>query len=114
MNMPPWLTNTPFLQALLAAVAMASACAVLSVFVVLRRWAFVGEGISHSGFGGAGMAWVIMLAAPALATHLWVLYAAVVLITEPGTMDIEWGSAYSTDGSQTPIGGRGRTASVRA
>jgi ABC-type Mn2+/Zn2+ transport system permease subunit len=56
---------------------MAVACAVLSVFVVARRWAFIGEGISHSGFGGAGAAWLIMLAFPALAGQSWVPLAAV-------------------------------------
>src|SRR4051794_39345654 len=62
-----------------ATAAMAIGCAVLSVFVVARRWAFIGEGISHSGFGGAGLAWIIMLAAPGLAQHTWVLYCAVVV-----------------------------------
>jgi ABC-type Mn2+/Zn2+ transport system permease subunit len=62
---------------LLATSALAIACAVLSVFVVARRWAFIGEGISHSGFGGAGAAWLIMLVFPALATQPWVPLAAV-------------------------------------
>jgi ABC-type Mn2+/Zn2+ transport system permease subunit len=54
------------INALLTAGAMGIACAVLSVFVVLRRWAFVGEGISHSAMGGAGCAWLIALAWPAM------------------------------------------------
>src|SRR5438045_750814 len=62
-----------------ATAAMAIACAVLSVFVVARRWAFIGEGISHSGFGGAGLAWLFMLIVPALADRAWIPYAAVVL-----------------------------------
>jgi ABC-type Mn2+/Zn2+ transport system permease subunit len=45
---------------------MSAACAVLSVIVVLRRWAFIGEGISHAGFGGIGTAWLLSLAFPAL------------------------------------------------
>jgi ABC-type Mn2+/Zn2+ transport system permease subunit len=61
----------------IATSTMAIACAVLSVFVVARRWAFIGEGISHSGFGGAGAAWLIMLASPALAQQPWVPMAAV-------------------------------------
>jgi ABC-type Mn2+/Zn2+ transport system permease subunit len=52
---------------------------VLSVFVVARRWAFIGEGISHSGFGGAGAAWLIMLASPALAAMEWMPYVAIVV-----------------------------------
>lgn len=52
---------------LIASICLAAACAVLSVFVVSRRWAFVGEGIGHAGFGGAGTAWVLSLMFPALA-----------------------------------------------
>ena len=73
------LATSSILFSFSATAAMAVACAVLSVFVVARRWAFIGEGISHSGFGGAGLAWMIMLAAPTLAERTWVLYAAVVL-----------------------------------
>ena len=63
----------------IATSTMAIACAVLSVFVVARRWAFIGEGISHSGFGGAGAAWLIMLASPALAAQEWMPYVAVLV-----------------------------------
>ena len=64
---------------LLATLTMAAACAVLSPFVVARRWAFIGEGISHSGFGGAGFAWLLMLIIPALDAHAWIPYAAVIV-----------------------------------
>ena len=57
---------------------MAVACAVLSVFVVSRRWAFIGEGISHSGFGGAGTAWLLALAFPAF-QEPWAVYGGVVV-----------------------------------
>src|SRR5512138_645669 len=60
------------------AAAVAVACAVLSVFVVSRRWAFIGEGISHSGFGGAGTVWLLALAFPALDAE-WAVYAGVVV-----------------------------------
>lgn len=49
-----------------ATAAMAVSCAILSVFVVARRWAFMGEGISHSGFGGAGTAWMLAVLFPSL------------------------------------------------
>jgi manganese/iron transport system permease protein len=67
------------LAPLLATAAMAAACAALSVFVVARRWAFIGEGISHSGFGGAGAAWLLMLAAPPLIDRPWVVSVSVVV-----------------------------------
>jgi len=64
----------------LTAISMALACAVLSVFVVSRRWAFIGEGIAHSGFGGAGSVWIATLIFPSLAgdRFLWLPYAGVV------------------------------------
>lgn len=58
---------TPLYGALITATAMGLACSVLSVFVVLRRWAFIGEGIAHAGFGGAGTAWVLSLLIPSSA-----------------------------------------------
>lgn len=66
------------LQTLLAGAALATACAALSVFVVARRWAFVGEGIGHSGFGGAGTAWLLALLFPAL-DQPWLPQVAVVV-----------------------------------
>ena len=48
----------------LAAGAIAVACAALSPLVVARRWAFVGEGVSHSGYGGAGLVWLLSLLLP--------------------------------------------------
>jgi zinc transport system permease protein len=57
----------PFYQhALVAGGAIAIACAVLSVFVIQRRMAFIGEGISHAAFGGVGVALVLELALPSL------------------------------------------------
>lgn len=64
---------------LVTALAMAVACATLSVFVVARRWAFIGEGISHSGFGGAGTAWALAVAFPATFDRHWMPYLGVVL-----------------------------------
>src|SRR5438270_9704848 len=63
----------------ITAMSMAVACAVLSVFVVSRRWALIGEGISHSGFGGAGTVWLLMLAFPAFEHHSWLVYLGIVL-----------------------------------
>ncbi len=56
--------------ALLGAVPIALLCGVLSVFVVLRRMTFVGQGISHSAFGGAGVALLLGLFLPAMRTPL--------------------------------------------
>lgn len=45
-----------FRNALIAGVAMGTVCSLLSVVVVLKRMAFIGEGIAHAGFGGMGTA----------------------------------------------------------
>jgi ABC-type Mn2+/Zn2+ transport system permease subunit len=60
------LLSPAFLSEITTAFALAIACAALSVFVVSRRWAFIGEGISHSGFGGAGTVWLLALLFPAV------------------------------------------------
>ncbi len=72
------LSNPLVRNALLASAALALACSVLSLFVIARHWAFIGEGISHSGFGGAGTAWLLALLFPAL-DQSWVVYGCVVL-----------------------------------
>lgn len=60
-------TTEALASALVAAGALGVACALLSVFVVAKRWAFIGEGIAHAGFGGAGTAWLLTLAFPSAA-----------------------------------------------
>jgi len=50
------LLQTPLLQRALCAGALVGlACACLSPFVVLRRMAFVGDGMAHAAFGGLGL-----------------------------------------------------------
>ncbi len=65
-------------NALLASAALALACSVLSLIVVARHWAFIGEGISHSAFGGAGTAWLLALLIPSL-DRPWVVYTTIVV-----------------------------------
>ncbi|MFH0938431.1 MAG: metal ABC transporter permease [Planctomycetota bacterium] len=51
------ITQTPLLQHALIAGALAGACcASLSPLVVLRRMAFIGDGMAHAAFGGIGLA----------------------------------------------------------
>lgn len=49
-----------------ALLALAAACGVLSLIVLWRRWAFLGEAIAHAGFGGAGTAWMLAALIPSL------------------------------------------------
>lgn len=48
-----------------AALALVLMCSFLSVLVVLKRLAFIGQGISHAAFGGIGVAAVLGLTATA-------------------------------------------------
>ncbi len=52
-----------FWPALAAGAAVAIVCGVLSPFVVLRRLAFIGHGVSHAAFGGVGLAAILGLTA---------------------------------------------------
>lgn len=58
---------SPLQGELIAACSLGIACALLSIFVVLRHWAFIGEGIAHAAFGGAGTAWMLALLLPSSA-----------------------------------------------
>ncbi len=49
-------------QALVTGIAVGTVCSLLSVVVVLKRMAFIGQGISHAGFGGMGLAIFLGLA----------------------------------------------------
>jgi zinc transport system permease protein len=49
-----------FLQrALVAGILVSLLCGVLSIFVILRRMAFIGVGISHSAFGGVTLGFLL-------------------------------------------------------
>ena len=48
-----------FQRALLAGVLLSLICGALSVFVILRRMAFIGVGISHSAFGGVALGFLL-------------------------------------------------------
>ena len=52
-----------YLPAVLSGIAVVLMCSLLSVLVVVKRLAFVGQGVSHSAFGGVGLA--------ALAAAIW-------------------------------------------
>lgn len=56
------LLSFGFIQrAILAGVIVSILCGTLSVFVVLRRMAFIGVGISHSAFGGVSLGFLLSI-----------------------------------------------------
>jgi zinc transport system permease protein len=58
-----WIIEHDFARhAIIAGAAIATLCSLLSVIVVLKRMAFIGEGLSHAGFGGIGTAVFLGLA----------------------------------------------------
>jgi ABC-type Mn2+/Zn2+ transport system permease subunit len=57
MHSLSWIIEYQFARhALVSGAAIATLCSLLSVIVVLKRMAFIGEGLSHAGFGGIGTA----------------------------------------------------------
>src|SRR5687767_4046725 len=98
------LCSSVDLTSLTATATMAIACAALSVFVVARRWAFIGEGIGHAGLGGAGTAWLIMLAAPAMVRETWLVPVCVVLFCVATALAIGYFSRGDRVKSDAAIG----------
>ncbi|MGA2443744.1 MAG: metal ABC transporter permease [Tepidisphaeraceae bacterium] len=70
MDTSQWLANLELtsntIRVAVASASVGVAGAVLSPFVVLRRWAYLGDGIAHAAFGGIGTAVLLAIAFPAL------------------------------------------------
>ncbi len=96
-------TNPAYRHALAAGAALGVACALLSVLVVLRRWAFIGEGISHAGFGGVATAWLLSLAIPAIAGEGSAYFVAV-LFCMAMALAIGWVSRRERINADAAIG----------
>src|SRR3954452_17761153 len=96
-------TSPGFAHALLTACAIATACAVLSIPVVLRRWAFIGEGIGHAGFGGAGVAWLAAVFVPAM-NHAAAPYITAILCCTATALAIGWISPFERVNTDAAIG----------
>ena len=99
-------TISSILPALFTATAIALSCAILSVFVVSRRWAFIGEGIAHSGFGGAGTVWLLILLFPKLGGEgmEWLPYLGVVVFCIATAIGIGYFTRSGSINSDAAIG----------
>ncbi len=77
-----WLTEPLgfafFREGILAAALVGALCAMLGVYIVLRRMSYIGHGLSHSVFGGAVVGYVLSLNFY-LAAGLWGFLSAVAI-----------------------------------
>ncbi len=80
-----------FLPAIVAAVAIAIPSAALSVFVVPKRMAFLGQGITHAAFGGVGVAAILGVGAEAgfAVVAAFCVLAALVIAAATGRRGME-------------------------
>jgi zinc transport system permease protein len=84
-----------FLQrALVAGLLVSLLCGVLSTFVVLRRMAFIGVGISHSAFGGVALGFLLSV------DPLWTAVGFALMVA----MLIEWAQTRTRVEEDTAIG----------
>lgn len=102
--MMPDLSDPAILNAFISAGAMAVACAILSVFIVARKWAFLGEGISHSGFGGAGTAWMLAVVLPQWFNTPTAPYVLVLIFCFGAAIGVGWLSNTGRVSSDAAIG----------
>jgi ABC-type Mn2+/Zn2+ transport system permease subunit len=92
----------PFLQSsLLALLAVGFVCSLLSCMVVLRRMAFMGQGIAYSSFGGYSLAiWLF----PALAYSDWRISAVIAIYVICAALLIGWISRTGRIPADSAIG----------
>ncbi|HEU0020327.1 MAG TPA: metal ABC transporter permease [Dehalococcoidia bacterium] len=50
-----------FVRGLIAATLVGGLCGLIGVYIVLRRMAYIGHGLSHAIFGGAVVSWVMSI-----------------------------------------------------
>ena len=87
-----------------AAAALAVACGSLSVLVVARRWAFLGEGIGHGGFGGAGVAWLLAVLFPTTLNQPWLPAVGVIAFGLASALAIAYLSDHGRAEADAAIG----------
>lgn len=94
------ILNYGFMQrALVAGIAMAMFCGMISVFIILRRVSFLGSGISHAAFGGVAIGFFLGIN-PTLSALVYCIIIAFAInsISEKGRLaeDTAIGIFFST------------------
>jgi ABC-type Mn2+/Zn2+ transport system permease subunit len=99
--------------AMVATLALGLACSVMSIVVILRGWSFLGEGISHAGFGGVGTAFVLSLLVPGLrdSQPAFAVAAVFCLVTAMAIARLSRGS-IAPSGSSAAGGSIGSDAAI--
>ena len=93
-------------RATLVALVVAVTCSVISFFVVMRRMAFVGAGISHIAFGGVALALLLNRGIKgrsvfrALLILPWAMPQYITALTWRGMFNLEYGQINLLLGSQ--------------
>ncbi|VAX38844.1 hypothetical protein MNBD_PLANCTO03-1235 [hydrothermal vent metagenome] len=95
-------TAALFWPAVVVGLLVALLCAVLSPLVVLRRMAFIGQGVSHAAFGGVGVAMALGLGAGSAGD--WSVLAVVGLSCIAAALGIAWLSDRKGVNADTAIG----------
>jgi len=97
--------GSQFIAGLVAALAIALLCGVLSVMVVLKRLAFIGQGVSHAAFGGVGLAMIFGLATTeaGLGQEL-AMFFVVVAFCIASALGVAWLSREDSSRADTAIG----------
>ena len=80
--------------ALIVGVPIALCAALLGVLLVLRRYAMIGDGLSHVGFGALSVAYALNLAPMAVAVPV-VILAAFLLLGLSGSRKLRGDSAIA-------------------
>ncbi len=91
------------LPAIIAALAICTLGGVLSTLVVLKRLAFIGQGISHAAFGGVGVALMVGLTGGSVASNTGQI-AVVLGFSIAAALWIAHLAKKSSGGSDTAIG----------
>lgn len=97
-----------FLPGILAGLAIALFGGLLSVFVVMKRLAFIGQGISHAAFGGVGVAYVLGFGSAAAGAASGAAFSAQLGIVFLFCLFAALQIGFLTSGDSGRRGGRGR------
>ncbi len=87
-----------------AGVAIALFAGVLSVLVVVKRLAFIGQGVSHAAFGGVGLAYLVGVGVGGDLPSRLALLGVLLVFSLAAALGIAWLGERSSSRTDTAIG----------